>query len=219
MVDSSPLTTPGPSTVAVRAWHGVIALLAGVALVGQAVLTIDRDRSFVNFISYFTIESNLLVMVTCVLLVVRPDRGGPAFEVLRLGSLTAITVTGVVYATVLAGNGLFTGAEWWYDKIFHYVVPAMSVIGFVALRPRTVLSRRALWSLAFPVVWLTYTLVRAELVEPGFQLTPTTVSRVPYGFLDAAEHGAVNVTVACLVVTTIFVLLELAYIRLSRPRQ
>jgi hypothetical protein len=199
-----------------RAWHGVIAALTAFALVGQAVLTIDRDRSFVNFLSYFTIESNILVLVTCVLLVVRPDRGGTAFEVLRLGSLTAITVTGLVYATVLAGNGDFTGIEWWFDKIFHYIVPAMSVVGFLAFRPRTVLSTRATWSLAFPIVWLAYTLVRAEVAEPVYVLTPTQDAHVPYGFLDAAENGAVAVTIACLIITAVFVALELGYIRWSR---
>ena len=203
-----------------RLWHGLIAALAAFALVGQAALTIDRDRSFVNFISYFTIESNLLVLVTCLLLVQRPDRGGTAFGLLRLGSLTAITVTGIVYATILAGNGDFRGIEWWYDKIFHYVVPAMSVIGFLAFRPRTPLTRTALWSLAFPIAWLAYTLVRAEVAEPVYALTSTststTTAHVPYGFLDVADHGAGVVTVACLVVTVIFVVLELAYIRLSR---
>jgi len=199
-----------------RLWHGLIAALAAFALVGQAALTIDRDRSIVNFISYFTIESNLLVLVTCLLLVQRPDRGGTAFGLLRLGSLTAITVTGIVYATILAGNGDFRGIEWWYDKIFHYVVPAMSVIGFLAFRPRTPLTRTALWSLAFPIAWLAYTLVRAEVAEPVFALTSTTTAHVPYGFLDVADHGAGVVTVACLVVTVIFVVLELAYIRLSR---
>jgi hypothetical protein len=201
-----------------RLWHGLIASLAAFALIGQAVLTIDRDRSFVNFISYFTIESNLLVLVTCVLLVQRPDRDGTAFGLLRLGSLTAITVTGIVYATILAGNGDFHGIEWWYDKIFHYVVPAMSVIGFLAFRPRTRLDRRALWSLAFPIVWLVYTLVRAEVAEPVYPLTPTTTAHVPYGFLDVADHGAGVVTVACLVMTAGFVVLELAYIRAGRAR-
>jgi len=213
-------TTPGDYRQTVtRLWHGLIAVLAAVALIGQAALTIDRDRSFTNFVSYFTIESNLLVLVTCVLLVLRPGRGGTAFGVLRLGSLTAITVTGLVYATILAGNGDFEGAEWWYDKLFHYVVPVMSVIGFVAFRPRTRLERTALWSLAFPIVWLAYTLVRAEVAEPEFMLTPTQPAHVPYGFLDVADHGVGAVTIACLVVTVIFVALELAYLRLSRgPR-
>lgn len=195
-------------------------MLAAVALVGQAVLTIDRDDSFVNFLSYFTIESNILVLITCVLLVQRPDRGGTAFGILRLASLSAITVTGIVYATILAGNGDFQGADWWYDKIFHYVVPVMSVIGFLALRPRTRLERTALWSLAFPIAWLAYTLVRAELAEPVFMLTPTDTAHVPYGFLDVADLGALTVAVICLAMTAAFVAISAGYVRFShRPQE
>ncbi len=118
-----------------RLWHGVIAALAAFALVGQTALSIDRDRSLVNLFSYFTIESNVLVMVAAALIAVRPDRGGTAFGILRLGGLTAITITGIVYATVLAGNTDFSGIEWWYDKIFHYAVPVLSVLGFLLFRP------------------------------------------------------------------------------------
>lgn len=199
-----------------RLWHALVAVLAAVALVGQAVITIDRGTSLVNFASYFTIQSNALVLVTCLLLALRPDRGGTAFGVLRLASLTAITVTGIVYATVLAGNADFDGAEWWFDKIFHYVVPVMSVIGFVALRPRTRLGWTAMWSLAFPVAWLAYTLVRAEVADPVFALTPTTTAAVPYGFLDVADLGAVTVSVICLAMTAAFVAIASIYVRISR---
>lgn len=210
-------TTLGDYRLAMnRAWHALIAGLAAVALIGQVLLTIDRGSSFANFLSYFTIESNILVLVTCLLIVQRPDRGGVAFGILRLGSLTAITVTGIVYATILAGNGDFSGAEWWYDKIFHYVVPLMTVIGFVALRPRTRLDRSAMWFLAFPLAWIAYTLIRAEVSEPVFALTPTTTARVPYGFLDVADHGAGVVALICLVLTAVFIAIGAGYIRFSQ---
>ena len=201
-----------------RTWHGLIALLVAIALVGQTAITVDDGRSLVNFFSYFTIESNILVLVASVLLVLRPDRDGTAFGILRLGSLTAITVTGVVYATLLAGNADFEGAEWWFDKIFHYVVPVMTVIGFVVLRPRTRLERTALWSLGFPVAWLAYTLVRAEVADPVFVLTPTTTAPVPYGFLDVAELGGLTVSSICLVMTAGFVAISLFYARIGRSR-
>ena len=158
------------------------------------------------------------MLVTSLLLVQRPDRGGTAFGVLRLGSLVSITVTGIVYATVLAGNADFDGAEWWYDKIFHYVVPAMSVIGFLAFRPRTRLDRTAWWFLAFPVGWLTYTLVRAELADPVFVLTASTTGPVPYGFLDVDDLGLVTVSSICVGMTAGFVVIAGIYVRISRAR-
>ncbi|MCR4512745.1 Pr6Pr family membrane protein [Aeromicrobium sp. 50.2.37] len=199
-----------------RLWHAATAALGLVALVGQTILTASEGRSLVNLFSYFTIESNILVVVTGTLLAIRPDRGGRVFGMLRLASLTGITVTGVVYATVLAGNVDMTGVEWWLDKIFHYAVPILTVVGFLVLRPRTRLDWSALGGLAFPVLWLVYTLVRAQVAEPTFLLTPTQTAPVPYGFLDAAESSAGAVAVVCVVLTAVFVALGSAAIAYSR---
>ncbi|KQV74648.1 hypothetical protein ASC61_06315 [Aeromicrobium sp. Root344] len=199
-----------------RLWHGAIAALAAFALVGQTVLTLDRDRSLVNLFSYFTVESNILVMVAAALIAVRPDRGGSAFGILRLGSLVAITITGIVYATVLAGNGAFTGVEWWYDKIFHYAVPALSVLGFLLFRPRTRLDRGALWFLVWPLAWLAYTLIRAGVSDPSYAVTSERRAPVPYDFLDVDRHGGGAVAVACAVVLILALGLAWGYLTLSR---
>ena len=194
----------------------MIAVLAAFALVGQTALTIDRDRSLLNLFSYFTIESNVLVMVAAALIAARPDRGGAAFGVLRLGSLVAITITGIVYATVLAGNGAFTGIEWWYDKIFHYAVPALSVLGFLLFRPRTRFDRSALWFLAWPLAWLAYTLVRAAVSDPSYAVTSDRRADVPYDFLDVDRHGGWAVALASLVVLALALGLAWGYLKLSR---
>jgi len=200
----------------IRLWHGVIAALAAIALVGQTILSADGGRSMVNLFSYFTIQSNILMLITSALIALRPDRGGTAFGILRLAGLVGITVTGVVYSILLAGNANFEGIEWWYDKIFHYIVPAMSVLGFLLFKPRTRMDKRSLWFIVWPVVWLAYTLIRAEVANPVYVLTKTKTGPVPYDFLDIADHGAGFVTIACLVVTAIAVGLAQFYIKLSQ---
>ena len=199
-----------------RLWHAAIAVLAAFALVGQTALSIDRDRSLVNLFSYFTIESNVLVLVAAALIAARPDRGGTAFGILRLGGLTAITITGIVYATILAGNTDFSGVEWWYDKIFHYVVPALSVLGFLLFRPRTRLDRSALWFLVWPLAWLAYTLVRAAVSNPSYAVTSDRRADVPYDFLDIDRHGGWAVALASLVVLVLALGLAWGYLKLSR---
>jgi hypothetical protein len=199
-----------------RLWHAAIALLAAFALVGQAALSIDRDRSLVNLFSYFTIESNVLVMVAAALIAVRPDRGGTAFGILRLGGLTAITITGIVYATILAGNTDFSGVEWWYDKVFHYAVPVLAVLGFLLFRPRTRFDRSALWFLAWPLAWLAYTLVRAAVSDPSYAVTSDRRADVPYDFLDIDRHGGWAVALASLVVLALALGLAWGYVTLSR---
>ena len=89
----------------IRLWHGVIAALAAFALVGQAVQILHNGGNLANFFSYFTIESNILVLVAAVLIAFRPDRGGTAFGILRLAGLVGITITGIIFGTILAGIG------------------------------------------------------------------------------------------------------------------
>src|SRR5205085_11649174 len=58
-------------------------------------------RGFNQF-AYFTIQSNILVGVTCALLAIQPKLSSTALRALRLTSVLAITVTGIVYHTVLS---------------------------------------------------------------------------------------------------------------------
>jgi hypothetical protein len=199
-----------------RLWHAAIAGLAAFALIGQIALSIDRDRSLVNLFSYFTIESNILVMIAAALIAVRPDRGGTAFGILRLGGLTAITITGIVYATVLTGNTDFSGIEWWYDKVFHYVIPVLSVLGFLLFRPRTRFQGSALWFLVWPLAWLAYTLIRAAVSDPSYAVTSDRRADVPYDFLDVDRHGGWAVALASLVVLALALGLAWGYLKLSR---
>ena len=71
------------------------------------------------------------------------------------------------------------GADRWTDKLLHVAVPLLAVIGWVAFGPRDRVRRSDLLpSLAFPVLWLAYTLVRGAVT--GFY---------PYPFVDAAGLG------------------------------
>lgn len=199
-----------------RLWHGALALIAAVALVTQLVLVVDKDGSVANFFSYFTVQSNILVMVAAALIAARPDRGGTAFGILRMAGLVGITITGLIFSTVLAGEVEFEGLAWWTDKAFHYVVPAMAVIGFVLIKPRTRLDKSALWFLAWALAWLAYTLIRAEVATPQFPVTNTRFADVPYDFIDVDQHGAGGVAIACIGVMILALAIASFYIWLSQ---
>lgn len=205
------------NVVIVRAWHAALAALIAVAVVWQLVIVIDDGRSVANFFSYFTVLSNIAVMVGAALVAVDPHRSGTWFGILRLAGLTGITVTGIVYSTILAGAIPLEGADKVLDTIFHYVVPLASLLGYVALKPRTPLASTAWWALAYPIVWLVYTLIRAEVSSPVYPMSATTTSSVPYDFLDVDAHGVGGVAVGCLAVTVLFVVLAWLYLRLTKP--
>ena len=207
------------SSTITRVFHALLAILIALAVVWQTVISADDGRSLVNLFSYFTIQSNLLVMVGAAGVALDPLRSGRIFGAIRVAGLVGITVTGIVYATVLAGSVELSGADRVLDTIFHYIVPAASVIGFVLIQPRTPLQRSAWWALVWPVAWLAYTLIRAVAVSPTFQLTETTSARVPYSFLDFDRTGSLEVAVACLVVTAVAVALTAFYLRLGGVRR
>lgn len=202
-----------------RIWHGVVALLAAFAIGGQLVLSATHDgRSLINLFSYFTIQSNILVLVAAALIAINPDRNGRLWTTVRLAGLTGITATGLIFATVLAGSTSFSGIEWWYDKILHYIVPAMVVFGFFAFRQAARFSRRDLAFIVWPIAWLAYTLIRAEVSNPTYRGLEGTHSGVPYDFLDAGKYGYGQVTLNCLGVTVLMVGLSALYIRASGKR-
>ena len=199
-----------------RLWHGAIALIAVVALVGQTALLIHNDGSLVNLFSYFTIQSNILVLIAVTLVAIRPGRGGTAFGILRLAGLVGITITGIIFATILAGTADFEGLAWWYDKLLHYVIPAATVIGFLFLRPRTRLTKSSLWFVVWPLAWLAYTLIRGAVSHPNYPAPHNRLSDVPYDFLDVDQHGGVSVTIVSVVITVFALALAWGYIRLSQ---
>ena len=199
----------------IRIWHAAIAVLVAIALVGQTVLTVDDHRSLLNLYSYFTIQSNILILVASVLIVVRPRRQSEWWGTLRLAGLVGISVTGIVYATVLAGTAEFVGRAWYYDKIFHYIVPAMAVLGFFLFTPRTRFAKTDFVFIVWPIFWLGYTLLRAGIGTPNYQLGKGKYSYVPYEFLDIQRHGAASVLIASLVVTVLALGLAWLYWKFS----
>ena len=116
-------------------------------------------------------------------LAIGPARDGAWWRVLRLASTIGITVTGIVYVVAMRGVLELQGLEVWTDTVFHYLVPALTVVGWVAFGPRLRTDvRTLLLALLWPVAWLPYTLVRVSW-SAG---TPTRSSTSPSW--DTAPH-------------------------------
>ena len=194
-----------------RGWHATIAVLVAVAMVLQIIVAVRvpgtphevttgvlRGSSLagriIRVLSFFTIQSNLLSGVVSAQLAARPDRDGPAWRPLRLAALVGITVTGIVYSTVLAAIHQPNGAaQIAINTIVHYVVPVMMVLGWLAFGPRPRVDRTSvLWSLLFPALWLGYTLVRGAIWH-----------WYPYPFLDVTTHGYPRVILNAALVTDV----------------
>lgn len=188
------------------------ARLAGAALTVAAILAqlvrtleIARDADsawgahlptvIANFFSFFTIESNVLAAVAlaagAVWALRHRDTADPEprwLAILLVCATTYMLVTGVVYNTLLRGIPLPQGATVpWSNEVLHVVAPLLMLLDLL-FAPR----RRALgWSTVaiaavFPLVWVVYTLIRANLV-----IAPATGEHwwYPYPFLNPHQPG------------------------------
>lgn len=197
-----------------RVWFGLNALVVLVGLVVQLVVTATTTGGFYptnpqrvfNVFAFFTVQSNVLVGVTSLLLAVRPEPGGLLRRTLRLDALLGIAVTGVVFHLALRQLQDLRGSAAFADLLLHTVSPVMCVLGWLLLGPRGGVSGRVVaWALAFPLLWLAFTLVRGSII--GFW---------PYPFVDVDALGLGRVLVNCLLVAVLFTGLAVGASRLDR---
>jgi len=200
----------------VRRWYGVIAALVLVALVGQLVLLARDHDSLVNYFSYFTIQSNIVVLAMSLMTVADPERDDLLSQVVRLAAMTAITVTGVVYGSLIGPFVNPTGAELVFTSILHYAVPALTIVGFVFVGPRVELRPAALAFMAWPLCWLAYTMIRGAVSDPGFVREDAPPSSYPYSFIDADVHSTGTVIAYIAGVAVLLVAVASMYIWISR---
>jgi hypothetical protein len=120
-----------------RAWFGATALAVFVGLSVQLFVTAGVHGGFfgstadrvLNLFCFFTVQSNLIVGISCLLLAMNPVRPSTAFRAFRVAGVLGITVTGLVYHAVL--GKLFDLESWALvaDNLLHTVVPVMAVVG------------------------------------------------------------------------------------------
>ncbi|MEU0093033.1 Pr6Pr family membrane protein [Kribbella sp. NPDC006257] len=198
-----------------RVWAAVTALVVAVGIVVQLFVTAGNsdgyfpdnpDRVF-NVFAYFTIQSNLLLGGTCLLLALDPERWQTMlFRVLRLNGVVCIAVTGIVYHLVLAGTDHLTKAGAFANLLIHTATPLLGVLGWLIFGPRGQTGYRvAGWSIVYPLLWLAFTLIRGE--GTGFY---------PYPFVDVSEHGYGQVLLNCLFVALLFLALAFGAVLLDR---
>lgn len=203
-----------------QCWWLVTGFVSLVAMAVQLVLVIrgvnvlvegnraDTPERVLRFFSYFTIQSNVLAAYTSLTLAANPDRDGPVWRVARAGALVGMTVTFIVYVTVLAPIVDLHGAAWWTDIGFHYVAPIMTVVGWLVFGPWPRLDRRSLGlMIIWPVSYLVYVLIYGAIS-----------SWYPYPFLDVDEHGLARVLVNSLGVTVLLLGLAALYGWLDQRR-
>ena len=202
-----------------RLCFGLTSVAVTFGLVLQIVLAArNEDGAFdsvpariVNTLSFFTIQSNIIVALTTGLLAVNPFPASTLVRVLRLTGMVAIAITGVVFHLALRNLHELAGKEALADFILHTLSPIACVLGWALLGPRGQLSRRiVVMSVIFPLCWLAYALIRGVIVDDRFGN-----DYYPYPFLNVEEHGYLSVFGSVGLVALLFLAISAAALALD----
>ena len=153
---------------------------------GPAGLT-DITTQFVNFFSFFTIDSNVLTVVVFLIgavCLIRGETPEPRWFTIGRASVTAyMATTGIVYNLLLRGIELPQGSTLaWSNEVLHVVAPILMVLDWFFAPGRTRLEWKSIWVIvAFPLVWGVYTLIRGPLV---FDAVTGKEYWYPYPFMN-----------------------------------
>ena len=186
-----------------RPWFALTAACVAGGIIVQLFVTTNNTSSFggspvnraLNFFAFFTIQSNVLIGIACLLLAVRLERSSAGFAVLRLTGLVAITVTFLVFHVVL--SRLLDLDSWAQvaNQLQHTVVPILSIAGWLLFGPRGHASARvARWTIGFPLLYMVFTAVRGPLASNWY----------PYPFTNVHQLGYARVLINALWVALLF---------------
>lgn len=171
-----------------RLWRAAFAVIGWSALALQYVLMIGPADGWavlertVNFFSFFTILSNVLVAVAFTGPLLNGERRlarWSAGEGVRAAVAMYIVVVGVVYHFMIAPYWRPEGLNFGVNVVLHYVMPAAFVLDWLWFTPKG----RLRWVdpvkwLAFPLAYAAWTLVHGLATHWW-----------PYGFVDVDALG------------------------------
>ncbi|MFE9990866.1 Pr6Pr family membrane protein [Streptomyces sp. NPDC005381] len=196
-----------------------------VALAAAVGVAIDvRLGSPVRVLSYFTIQTNLLVALVFAASARRAwSARRPLPGVLTGGTLIYISITGLVYHLLLAnesspfsmtgGGDTLSGWHAVANHLLHTVTPIAVVLDWLLLtRPAPLAFRNAVTWLLYPLAYLVFSLARGAAIPPGNPV------RYLYPFVDVERHGYAGVLGNTAILGVAFYALALLIIAVDHVR-
>lgn len=162
------------------------------AIITQLIYNIEMGWSTVNFLSFFTIQSNILIVFLLLTIGIGNLMGVTKSIASLRGALTLyISMTGIIYFLLLAGNevALQTTIPW-VNIVLHYLIPIIVIADWIASPPKsTIPFKHILIWLIYPIAYLIYSFIRGAIT--GWY---------PYPFLNPITTGWPNVVALCLII-------------------
>lgn len=169
-------------------WRGAIAIVGWFALGLQLWLSVSNPAppgvalSALNYFSFFTILTNILVALSMTFGAAPGTRGAAGFfkrTSVRTALTLYIAVVGAVYFLILRHTWDPQGWQLIADRLLHYAIPFLALLDWIFITPKQGLKpAHALRWLAYPAAYGAYALLRGAM--DGFY---------PYPFLDVSTLG------------------------------
>lgn len=197
----------------------LIAGIAWFALALQLYLMLNNaygkehpaSSTIVNFLSYFTILSNLLVAVSLTAAAIFSSSAkGKFFSRHTTASAIAlyIFIVGLVYNLILRNLWKPEGLQLLADNLLHVIVPLTYLAYWFIYTPKRSLTwKDGLAWLWLPLAYLVYSLIRGK-----------ATGWYPYPFLNVDSLGYAKVAINCLGMLGTFLVAALGLIAIKRKR-
>ena len=160
----------------------------------------------IDFFGYFTIWSNLIVGIVMTLLALNPQRDSPRLRVLRIDTLMMISITGLVYALIIAPYVTNRGWENLSNSLLHQITPIVTIAVFIIAGPRNWFNVKGIFAaLIIPIVYVIYTLIRGAVI-----------GAYPYDFFNVVKYGYGAVLINVVAIAVLGLVIAFIYMGIDR---
>jgi len=195
-------------SLAALAWYGLLLQLY-LIIVNAPSNGLPVATAVVNYFSFFTILTNLLVAVA--LTFSGPERASVlgsfcSRPTVQTAIAVYISIVGIVYSLVLRSLWDPEGLQKIADKVLHDAVPLLYVVYWALFVRKDGLQFRDVgrW-LLYPAIYLVYTLIRGA-----------ASGRYPYHFLDAGQLGYSRVGANIVLLVAAFAVTGSSFVAIGR---
>lgn len=187
------------------------ALFGAAALITQFAVSVPAFEAkgmsllggIVNFFSFFTILTNIAVVIFYLANLFSPKAPSPKWQA---AMALYIAIVACVYIAVLQDIWEPQGIFKVLDVSLHYITPALFVLYWLIFVPKGQTTYRNAWAWLVPgLAYVIYVLVRGA-----------AIGLYPYPFLDAGAVGYARVAINISVLLGFFGVLSLLVIALDR---
>jgi len=155
------------------------------------------EGSLTNFLSYFTITTNLLIAFSLMVSVFFPEtKAGLFFSdvTVETGITLYILIVGLVYNVILRGLLVVEGWQVVVDNILHVLNPILYILYWMFFSDRIKINwKNGIYWTFYPLAYLFYSLVRGNILN-----------WYPYPFLNVQKLGYEKVFINVIAMIVLF---------------